>query len=163
MIQDLIKKYEEKLKLVSESIDRMKSVGNDVAGALFTKGHCLGRKHEIQCALKDLRELEEQDEFSKAYDQYATHEIKFNSYNDGLLTALGVAPDFTEAVEDLRITDKIEIVDEPQGKPQIEQHGKLTVTHVDQWNVGIEGDSFAGFIYAKFSNEDRWLKIPYEC
>jgi hypothetical protein len=73
--------------------------------------------------------------------------------------------DFSNLLEDCNITGKIEIVREPDGNEQIEkeEYGNLTITHIDQWSIGIEGDSYAGFIYAKIKSIELWLKIPYSC
>ena len=60
------------------------------------------------------------------------------------------------------ITDKISIVDKPEGENNDEEFGVFTEVWVDQWSVGDSGDSFEGFIYGKF-DEGKWLKIPYSC
>jgi len=60
------------------------------------------------------------------------------------------------------LTDKIEIVKKPEGEDQFESCGIFTKVYVDQYSIGVSGDSFSGYIYGKFAYK-KWLKIPYEC
>jgi hypothetical protein len=70
--------------------------------------------------------------------------------------------DFKKLLDFATVTAKFEIVSEPDGENQNEVRGVFTEVWVDQWSVGMEGDSFEGFIYGKFS-DTKWLKIPYSC
>ncbi len=60
------------------------------------------------------------------------------------------------------INGKFEIVDKPIGDDQDESSDFFDKIFVDQWQTGMEGDSFAGFIYGKFGDK-KWIKIPYYC
>ncbi len=60
------------------------------------------------------------------------------------------------------VTDKIQIVDKPNGDNNYEEFGVFKDVWVDQWSVGDSGDSFEGFIYGRFAKK-KWLKIPYSC
>lgn len=59
--------------------------------------------------------------------------------------------------------DKCTIVNSTTGKWQEERYGReIRGYWVDQWSVGMEGDSFAGFIYVKLK-ENKFIKCPYSC
>lgn len=104
------------------------------------------------------RENEWMDEWSKECES-------INGHNNNLINE--IFGDDTEEFEDLVdgciITDRIEIVSEPQGNDQAEDSGKIVKkVYVDQWTQGCIEDSYAGYIYAKIE-ENKWLKIPYNC
>lgn len=69
--------------------------------------------------------------------------------------------DFVDLMEFCCINGEIEFVTEPSGDKQNEDCGIFKDVHIDQWSVGMEGDSFNGFIYASVAN--KWIKIPYYC
>jgi hypothetical protein len=70
--------------------------------------------------------------------------------------------DFKSLLDFAILTDKIEIVKKPEGEDQFESCGIFTKVYVDQYSIGMSGDSFSGYIYGKFAHK-KWLKIPYEC
>ena len=70
--------------------------------------------------------------------------------------------DFKKLLDFATVNDKLDIVSEPEGDNQNESCGVFTEVWIDQWSVGMEGDSFEGFIYGKFDNM-KWLVIPYSC
>ena len=70
--------------------------------------------------------------------------------------------DFYDLMEDCGITSKIEFVLKPKGEKQDEETQYFKDIHIQQWSIGDSGDSFEGYIYAKFS-KDKWIKVPYEC
>ena len=54
-----------------------------------------------------------------------------------------------------------EIVDKPVGKFQEEKFGRqIKGIWVEQWSVGMEGDSYEGFVCVE-SGKDRYLKFGY--
>jgi len=54
-----------------------------------------------------------------------------------------------------------EIVDKPIGKFQKEKFGRqIKGIWVEQWSVGMEGDSYEGFVCVELS-KDRYLKFGY--
>lgn len=69
---------------------------------------------------------------------------------------------YKQILDNAYVRDKIEIVSKPDGYNQNEKCGVFTEVWVDQWGVGMEGDSFDGFIFGKFAKQ-KWLKIPYSC
>jgi len=99
------------------------------------------------------------------YSKLLKWESEVCEHNNRILSEYKVnEDDFTDLLTDCDITGKIEIVKQPQGTEQTEEeYGNLTITHIDQWSIGIEGDSYSGFIYAKVKSIELWLKIPYSC
>lgn len=87
-----------------------------------------------------------------------------DDYNNKILSELGdtAQKDFVELLEGSAVTGKIEIVKKPYGEAQDETCGMFENIHVDQHSVGMEGDSYAGYIYGQIS-KNKWLKVPYEC
>lgn len=69
---------------------------------------------------------------------------------------------FSELLEFCRVTGYITTTKQPTGTNQNERFGPFKSVLVDQWSVGDSGDSYEGYIYAKY-NKRRWLKIPYSC
>ena len=58
--------------------------------------------------------------------------------------------------------EKMEIVSLPGGDNQEEDSDFFKEIWVEQWSVGMSGDSYEGYIYAKLG-KNQWLKIPYYC
>ena len=99
----------------------------------------------------------------KIYAEIAKAEKEEHEANMKLLEENGIpAEDFKNLLDYCNLTGKIEVVQKPKGDNQNEKFGIFKQVFVDQWSVGMEGDSFAGFIYGKF-DKSKWLKIPYEC
>lgn len=69
---------------------------------------------------------------------------------------------YRRILDGVSVTDKLQIVDEPNGENNHEEFGVFKEMWVDQWSVGDSGDSFEGFIYGKFA-ANKWLKISYSC
>jgi hypothetical protein len=115
--------------------------------------------------------IEQEKELEEVYKS-------LNNYYDGILknvrdTIMDVSEElnvpfsylkagFDDLVDGCSITSKLKITDKPSGKKQNEDCEYFKDIHVDQWSVGESGDSFEGFIYARFQF-NKWLKIPYEC
>lgn len=103
----------------------------------------------------------------EAMDAIAEMENEIINNNLKILEEIGCSKEqFDKYVEDVTVTGKLEIVREPKG--DIEPFEEFTESipfreqWVEQWSSGPYGDSFTGFIYAKFG-ENKWLKIPYTC
>lgn len=65
-------------------------------------------------------------------------------------------------VESEGIDGLAEIVREPVGTFQEERHGRhIGGIWVHQWSVGMEGDSFEGYVCVKIK-PGRYLKFPYK-
>jgi hypothetical protein len=70
--------------------------------------------------------------------------------------------DFWGLVDFCELNGKIEWVENKEGNEQMDDdRGIFTNVHIDQWSVGMEGDSFAGYIYTYVKG--KWLQIPYYC
>ena len=91
-----------------------------------------------------------------AYKEVFFHNREFLSHFSQL-----ELEDFKDLIYGCEVTDKIKIVDEPNGDCQNEDCGIFKNVYVDQWSVGIEGDSYEGFIYANVKS--KWIKVPYSC
>lgn len=72
--------------------------------------------------------------------------------------------DWEDLLDGVDVRGNITTVAYPEGTKQHESHGMFKDVHIHQWGVGIEGDSWEGYIYCLFSkNKNLWLKIPYSC
>lgn len=103
-------------------------------------------------------------ETSEMYAQMAQEEKEIHQDNTALVNSFGegAMADYTELVDVLSITDRIEVVDGPKGSPQPDDDiGMFTLIHVEQWPIGMDGDSWEGFIYANVHG--KWYRIPYSC
>ncbi len=118
--------------------------------------------------IKDTRTEEEiridQEQIDKVYAELAAYDKEVREHNEKLISEIGVtaAEDFKDLTDDIHVHEKMEIVDKPSGTNNDESFGVFTEVFVDQWSVGMEWDSFEGFLYARFA-EDKWLKIRYSC
>jgi hypothetical protein len=109
-------------------------------------------------------ETEKMDEIiRKVYDDLAVYEKDIYNHNNNLIKSFGekAEKDFIDLLDFCRINGKIELVNSPMGDKQSENYGIFKNIHVDQWSVGMEGDSYEGFIYANVKRQ--WIKIPYYC
>lgn len=106
----------------------------------------------------------DQEQISNMYAEIAQAEKEEHEANMKLLEENKILyEDFKNLLDDCSITGKIEIVDKPTGYFQEEiEDAFFKQIFVDQWTTGMEGDSFAGYIYGNFG-KDKWLKVPYEC
>jgi len=107
---------------------------------------------------------EEQESIDRAYAELAAWENDVFDHNQNLIESLGdsAKEDFDAMMDCCSITDKIEIVESPDGDNQQEDFGIFSAVYVRQWSTSIEGDSYSGFTYARIP-DGRWFKIPYSC
>lgn len=89
---------------------------------------------------------------------------KIFEHNNELINSFGKTAQkhFNNLLDGAHVTGKIELVDKRHGKKQHEDYGMFRNIYVDQWGVGMDGDSFEGFIYANVK-KGQWIKIPYVC
>ncbi len=108
-------------------------------------------------------ELYTDEEFEHAMDQVYEYEKQLHNKNMKTIKLLGVEEwEMEQLLDGCNLNGEIEIVDKPDGSNQDEDKiGVIEQVYVRQWGVGMTGDSYAGYIYAKV--KDKWLKIPYEC
>jgi len=99
----------------------------------------------------------------KMYAEIAKAEKEEHEANMKLLSENGIP---NEALKNLLdgcgLNGKLEIVNEPAGTDQDESDEFFKQIFVEQRTTGMDGDSFAGFIYGNFG-KDKWLKVPYYC
>lgn len=103
------------------------------------------------------------EEIDKMYAELAAYENEITEHNEQFLKSLGkkAQKDFEELMDCCQIYEKITVVDAPKGSKQDENCGIYKDIHVDQWCTNMEGDSYAGFIYAKVKGQ--WIEVPYYC
>lgn len=112
--------------------------------------------------------MTEDQAWEKAIEDLQAYDEECNKHNKEIMEQVTAKvgdealEDFKELLDFANVTDKLEIVSKPDGDNQNESCGVFTEVWVDQWSVGMEGDSFEGFIYGKFADME-WLKIPYSC
>lgn len=101
---------------------------------------------------------------NQCYEEIHKYEQEIEDHNNYLISSKGqqFIEDFKVLTSDVYITNKIEIVDSPEGDDQEDDESEsFSKIYVQQWNAGLE-DSYAGFIYAQM-RDGKWLKIPYSC
>lgn len=98
------------------------------------------------------------------YAEIAAEELALEAHNNQVIQASGISTkDFEVVMDGCFLRGEIEIVDCPNGADNCEDgYDTIKSVFVDQWGVGMDGDSFEGYIYAQAMN-DKWLKIPYSC
>ena len=104
-----------------------------------------------------------QEQVDEMYADIALHEKEVFDHNQEFIKSLDKKgqSDFEELINYCDVTGKINLVDAPKGDDQKEHCGVFKKVHVDQWSVGMEGDSYKGFIYAKLKGQ--WIEVPYSC
>lgn len=105
----------------------------------------------------------EDKEILEIYKQINAYEKEVVNHNALLIKSFGkTAPShFKKVIDCVDVTDKIQYVDTPKGDKQNESYGMFKDIHVHQWSIGMEGDSFEGYIYANVNG--KWIKVPYSC
>jgi len=107
----------------------------------------------------------ERDQFMRnwAYHERIDRENE-SKHNCRLIRRCGknAMKEFEDVVSDVIVSGRIETTKRPEGSNEFEFRKVFKEIRVDQWSVGDSGDSWAGFIYARYSKR-RWLKIPYYC
>ena len=113
--------------------------------------------------------ITEDQAWQKAIEALKAYNEECNKHNKEIMEQVvakvgnKALEDFKELMQLANVTGKLEIVSEPGGEvAQNESYGVFTEVWVDQRSVGMEGDSFEGFVYGKFADAE-WLKIPYSC
>jgi len=103
------------------------------------------------------------EQIRKVYDGLAEYYKEISDHNAALINSFGktASKHFKDLLDFCDVTGKIELVDKPNGDKQNESYGMFKNVHVDQWSVGMEGDSFAGYMYANVKGQ--WIKVPYSC
>jgi hypothetical protein len=124
---------------------------------------------DVQKAIiKKRKQLQEEDELMKkelneVYELMEREGKEMQEHNQKILEDNKIPlQDFEDLIEGCDVTDKIEIVNIPHGDNQYECYGVFKEIFVDQWSTGMEGDSYAGYIYGKL-DKDKWIKVPYSC
>lgn len=105
----------------------------------------------------------EDDVIKKVYEDLAKYHTEISEHNTKLITSFGktATKHFKDLLDFCDVTDKIELVENPKGDKQHESYGMFKNVYVEQWSTGMEGDSYAGYIYANVKGQ--WIKIPYSC
>ena len=104
-----------------------------------------------------------QKQIDKVYADLAAYEKEIADHNEQVLKTLGkkAQKDFVELMDCCNVTEKIKFVDAPKGSDNKEHCGVFKSVHVVQWTTNMEGDSYAGFIYANVKGQ--WIEIPFSC
>ncbi len=103
------------------------------------------------------------EEIDKVYADLAAYEKEIIDHNEQFLKSFGkkAQGDFKDLMEDCSINEKIKFVDAPKGSDNKEHCGVFKNIHVDQQATNMEGDSYAGFIYANIKGQ--WIEVPFSC
>ena len=109
------------------------------------------------------QQQEYDEQCQKAFEELDKYYREIAEHNDVILKEFKVpAKDFMSLLDYSDVTGKMEVVEKPGGSNNHEKRGMFKAVWVDQWSVGMEGDSFEGFIYGKLA-DGKWLKVPYSC
>lgn len=104
-----------------------------------------------------------QEQWNEAFEAKVNYENEIISHNSQLLANIGAPQNEIDyLINDASVSGKMQIFDEPTGDNQNEHYDFFSNIFIDQWTLGIEGDSYGGFIYAEFQDK-KWLRIPYNC
>lgn len=100
---------------------------------------------------------------SEHYKEIERIEFENHAHNNQILNEINCSQtDYDDLIQDCKVTDKIEIVENPEGEDNNESYGIFEMVFIDEKRNGILEEFIVGFIYAKFG-ENKWLKVPYEC
>lgn len=69
---------------------------------------------------------------------------------------------FVKYLSDYTVYEPWAIVDKPDGHLQKENFGLIKEIWIRQWSTGLEGDTYAGYVFFELS-KDRFLKVHYSC
>lgn len=110
---------------------------------------------------------EEQAQWDQAFAELSAFEDEVFSDNKALIEKLGIPQEEMDILMqdcDYSHHEKISIVPLPGGDDQspYEESDYFKEIWIEQWSVGMSGDSYEGYIYAKVGKK-QWLKIPYYC
>lgn len=111
-----------------------------------------------------MTELEESHQAMKDYYAFMDAEnAKITKSTEDFLSTRSdqFKEDFYALIEDVKVTNPIEVVDKAFGDDQLEEYGSFSKVLVNQ-RTGNLGDDFSGEIYA-LMQDGKWLKISYEC
>jgi hypothetical protein len=105
-----------------------------------------------------------EQQYSEAMQSLIDYENEIFEHNQNILKGID-CEDLQSILEEVTITGKMEWSDKPKFKAENppDKCGIFTLEFVDQWSVGMEGDSFEGFMYIKINGYDKYLKVPYSC
>jgi hypothetical protein len=114
--------------------------------------------------------LDNEDAMEKAWKEMAEYENKVYAYNQRILKAIKSVKGrrfyghLKALLEDLTIDSHMSIVSEPVGKYQKETDFGRSITGlwIEQWSVGIEGDSYEGHMCVPIK-PGKYLKLDYSC
>jgi hypothetical protein len=112
--------------------------------------------------------LDNQEYEAEAWREMADYEHEVWRHNQRILRAIKSVKGktfykyFLEIIKSCdRVKDVFEIVSEPCGVWTEEKYGRtIGGVWVDQWSVGMEGDSFEGYVWVQLK-ENKFLKISY--
>ncbi len=104
-----------------------------------------------------------QEQIDKVYADLSEYYKEISEHNESILKLLGenAKRDFEELMDCCNVTEKINFVDGPKGTDNKEHCGVFRNVHVDQRAVGMEGDSWDGYIYAHVNG--KWIEVPFSC
>ena len=104
------------------------------------------------------------EQYSEAMQSLIDYEKEVFEHNKDILKGID-CEDFKEMLDCCRITEKIEWSDAPNFKAENNPDvcGIFTLEYVDERSIGMEGDSYEGFMYIRVDGYDKYLKVPYSC
>lgn len=106
---------------------------------------------------------------SDGYKAMAEEQARADADNTATLERIGAtfgtkyAQDIKEYLKDAEAPaefTRLEIVDKPTGRAQVEDWGSFKQVYVQQWSVGCEGDSFDGYICIPLP-DGKFLKTSF--
>lgn len=108
---------------------------------------------------------EETEQWDKAFAELIAWENEIHEHNKNIIAELNIPyKEMVILMNGCKFSsyERISIVDKPNGTLQENDSDYFKKVWVDQWSVGMEGDSYEGHIYA-YIDDKKWLKISYSC
>lgn len=123
---------------------------------------------ETEQTKQELDEIEAQNK--KMWAEWAETEKEIHKeimrINNRLLKAIGNqlgkqwVEDISECMEESEADGAMELCRKPRGQYQEDEYTSFKGVWVDQWSVGMEGDSWEGYICIELK-KGLWLKSHY--
>lgn len=157
------------MELTNEEVneDRQRRYWN--LSAFYNHVKYMEEHHPAACINEIINKyLDNQDYEAKVWQEIADYDEEVWRHNQRLLRAIKGVKGKTfhkyllEIIKSCdRLRDKMEIDSQPNGTWNDEKYGRtIKGIWVDQWSVGMEGDSFEGYLWVQLK-ENKYLKISY--
>ena len=137
-----------------------------------TGKHCddecctVGSVCNISDVISDSNNSSLEIDYNRDYEEFNKYDVEIREHNKSIFSSKceEFIEDYKILTSDIHVTNKIEIVPEPEGTNQedFEEYKSFSSIYIQEWSRGWSEDNYEGFIFAKMI-DGKWLKIPYSC